>query len=118
MLTHIARVMETELWFVKRCIKFIKMTLMSENNAVFTIGNMDRYSSYSNQTTNMKPFNDKYGMDERNVYTNWKCICEKNEDVIIICMQVKELVDMMDICIDGALNKGKCSEIIECLCTE
>ncbi len=54
-------------------------------------------------------------MDERNVYVNWKCMCENNEDVIRVCMQVKELVDMMDRCIDRVLNKGVCSEIIECL---
>ncbi len=33
-------------------------------------------------STNMKPFNDKYCMDERNVYTTWKCMCDNNEDVI------------------------------------
>ncbi len=47
-------------------------------------------------------------MDERNVYTNWKCMFENNEDVIRICMQVKELFDMRDVCIDGVLNSGEC----------
>ncbi len=45
-------------------------------------------------------------------------MCEKNEDVIIVCMQVKELVDMRDKFVDGVLNRVECSEIIECLCTE
>ncbi len=57
-------------------------------------------------------------MDERNVHTIWKCMCENNEDVIKVCMHVKELVDMRDRCIEGVLNRGQCSESIECLCTE
>ncbi len=42
-------------------------------------------------------------------------MCEKNEDVIRVCMQVKELVDMRDKYVNGVLNRGECSEIIECL---
>ncbi len=45
-------------------------------------------------------------------------LCEKNEDVIRVCMQVKELVEIRDTYVDGVLNRGECSEIIECLCTE
>ncbi len=33
-------------------------------------------------------------------------------------VQVKELVDMRDKYVDRVLNRGECSEIIECLCTE
>ncbi len=81
---------------------------------------MDRqtYSSYSVMGTNIKLCNDKYCMDERNVYATWMGMCEKNEDVIKVCMQVKELVDMRDKYVDGVLNRGECSEIIQCLCTE
>ncbi len=81
---------------------------MSENNTVCTISNMCRYRTYSIMGTSMKRFNYKYGMDERNVYTNWKYMFENNEDVIRICMQVKELFDMWDVCIDGVLNRGEC----------
>ncbi len=66
----------------------------------------------------IKLVNDKYYMDKRNVYVTWRGMCEKNEDVIRVCMQVKELVDMRDKYVDGILNRGECSEIIECLCTE
>ncbi len=51
---------------------------------------------------------------KENVYATWRDMCEKNEDVIKVCMQVKELVDMRD----KYVNRGECSEIIECLCTE
>ncbi len=53
----------------------------------------------------MKPFNDKYCMDERNVFTTWKYMSENNEDVIRVCMQVNELVDTKDRCIDGVLYR-------------
>ncbi len=65
---------------------------------------------------NMKPFNDKYCMDEKSVYATSKCMCENNEDVIKVCMQERKLVDMRDKCVDGVLNRGKSSEIIECIC--
>ncbi len=110
--------MEQELWFAKRCIKFIKMALISENNTVCTISNMGQCSSYSIMGANIIPFNDKYYMDERNVHATWRGMYEKNEDVIRVCLQVKEIVDMRDKYIDGVLNMGKYSEIIECLCTK
>ncbi len=118
MLDNVSGVMEPELCFAKRCIKFIKMTLISENNTVCTISNMDQYSSYSIMGANIKHFNDKYCMDDRNVYATWRNMCEQNGEAIRVCMQVKELVDMRDKYVDGVLNRGECSEIIECLCTE
>ncbi len=38
---------------------------------------------------NIKLLNDKYCMDERNVYATWRGKCEESEDVIRVCMQVK-----------------------------
>ncbi len=67
---------------------------------------------------NIKLINDEYCMDERKVYATWRGMCEQNEDVIRICMQAKELVDLRDRYVDGVLNRGECSEIIKCLCTE
>ncbi len=65
------------------------MVFMYENNIVCTISNMDKYSSYSIIGANMKCFNDKYCMGERNVYKTWKCMNENNDDMIRVCMQVK-----------------------------
>ncbi len=46
-------------------------------------------------------------------------MCEKNEDVIRVCMRVKEPVDVRDKYINGVLNGGgECSAIIECICRE
>ncbi len=101
MSVHVAALIEPQLWFAKRCIQFIKMALISDNNKLCTISNMDRYSLYSIMDASVKGFNDKYCMDERNVYATWRGMSENNEDVFIVCMQVKELVDMRNRCIDG-----------------
>ncbi len=37
MLPHLAGMINTELWFAKRCIKFIRMCMKSDNNTVKTI---------------------------------------------------------------------------------
>ncbi len=47
MLAHIAGVMDSEFFFEKRCIKFIKMALASENCTVCTISNMGWCGSHS-----------------------------------------------------------------------
>ncbi len=43
---------------------------------------------------NFKHLNRKYCMDESNVYSKWKHVCVSNEELIRICMQVKELINM------------------------
>ncbi len=65
-------------------------------------------------TANIKHCNDKYCIDERKVYMTWKCMCEMNEHVIRMCMQVKELFDRRDKYIDGVLRE--CNAIIVYLC--
>ncbi len=37
MLPHLAGMIDPELWFAKRCIKFISMCMKSDNNIVKTI---------------------------------------------------------------------------------
>ncbi len=55
----------------------------------------------------MKLYNDIYDVDDRNVCRTWKCMCENNEDVFKVCMQVKELVDIKERWMDGVLNRGE-----------
>jgi hypothetical protein len=57
-------------------------------------------------------FNDKYGMDENNVYKKWKCVCENNQHVIRVCMQVKELAYMRDKCVNGILTRGNAMKLL------
>ncbi len=46
-LPHLAGVMDTELWFSRRCIKFIKMALSSDNIIVRTITNVGLNGTHS-----------------------------------------------------------------------
>ncbi len=39
-------------------------------------------------------------------------MCNKNEDVIRVCMQVKELVDMRDKYVDGVINRGNVVKLL------
>ncbi len=55
-------------------------------------------------------------MGERNMYKTSKCMCENNEDVIRVCIQVKELVDIKDRCIDEVLNSGNVVKLLN-VCT-
>ncbi len=61
---------------------------------------------------NIKFCNHKYCVDERNVYATWRSIREKNEDVVRVYMQVKELFDMRDICIYQVLNRGNVVKLL------
>ncbi len=47
MLPHLAGMIVSELWFVKRCIKFISMCMKSDNNTVKTISMMGVNGLYS-----------------------------------------------------------------------
>ncbi len=85
-MAHIAWVMASEFFFEKRCIKFIKLALVSENCTVHTISNMGQYGSHSIMGANCKLFNRKYCMDESNVYSKWKHVCANNEELIRICI--------------------------------
>ncbi len=94
MLAHIAEVMDSEFFLKKRCIKFIKMALVSKNCTVCTFSNMHQYGSHSIMGANFKHLNRKYYMDESNVYNKWKHVCANNAELIRICMEVKELINM------------------------
>ncbi len=101
-----------------RRIKFIKMALVSENCTVRTISNLGRYVSHSIIGANFKHLNRKYCMDESNVYCKLKHVCVNNEEFIRICMQVKELINIRDRCMNGIFKRGECNDIIEFLCTD
>ncbi len=70
------------------------MELVSENCAMHIISNMGRYGSHSLMGVNFKHLNSKYCMDESNMYSKWRHVCTNNEELIRICMQVKELINM------------------------
>ncbi len=99
--------MDSEFVFEKRCIKFIKMALVFENCTVCTINNIDQYGSHSIMGDNFKHLNRKYGMNESYMYSKWKHVCVNNEELIRICMQLKELINMRDRCMNGLFKRGE-----------
>lgn len=117
MLAHIAGVMDPEFFFAKRSIKFIEAALDSKNVTVKTISNMGRHGTHSIMGANYRHFKYKYDMNVLNVNQSWKNICENNCEIVRVCEQVKELIDMRDRCVSGVLNRGECKEIIDYLCT-
>ncbi len=44
-------------------------------------------------------------MDESNVYSKCKHVCDNNEEVIKMCKQIKELINMGDRCMDGPFKR-------------
>ncbi len=48
LLPHLANSMDIELWFLRRCMWFIKMAINSSNIVVKTITNMDIWFTFSN----------------------------------------------------------------------
>ncbi len=106
----------TQFVFEKRCIKFIKMALVSKNCTVHTISNMGWYGSHSIMGANFKYLNRKYCMDESNVYSKWKHVCANYEELIRIYLC--KLINMRDRCMNGIFKRGVSNDIIEFLCTD
>ncbi len=52
------------------------------------------------------------------MYIKWKHECANNEEPIRICMQIKELINIRDICMNGIYKRGECNDMIEYLCTD
>ncbi len=88
------------------------MAHVSENYPVHTISNMGRYGSHSIMGSNLKHLNRKYCIDQSNVYSKWKHVCANNEEIIRICMQAKELINMRDRCMNGISKRGEFNDII------
>ncbi len=78
LLPHLAGVMDPKLWFSKRCIKLIKMSLNSDNIIVRTIINVGFNGTHSIMCGNWRHLRSKYGMEDCNVLKSWDEKC-KNE---------------------------------------
>ena len=118
LLPHISGNIGIELWFAKRCIKFLEMAYNSDNAVVRTIARMSDYGTYSIMGGNRRYLQCHYDMNVHNIYKHWKCLCENEDNIIRISSQVKELCEWRDSCaIDSPLNQGDCKYIIDFLCT-
>ncbi len=67
---------------------------------------------------NFKHLNKKYRIDNSILYSKWKHVCVNNEERIRICMQVKELINMRDRCMNGIFKRGGANDLIEFICTD
>ena len=104
MLPHIAGVMDPELWFARRCIKFIDTCLTSDNNTVKTISMMGVNGLYSVLGANYRILCTKYNMNVNNVRNAWSEKCVIQEEIIRMCEQVRELCEVRDRCGFSILN--------------
>ncbi len=71
---------------------------------------MGRFGTYS-------IMGDKYDMNVKNVVKVWnKRIC-KNEELVRVCEQVKEVVGMRNRWIGSMMSRSECDDILTFLCT-
>ncbi len=82
LLPHLANCMDIELWFSRRCMRFIKMPMNSSNIIVKTITNMDIYGLYSVMGANKIFLQSKFCMEEMNMYEMWKQYVNSESDEV------------------------------------
>ncbi len=85
MLPHLAGMIDPELWFAKRYIKFISMCMKSDNNTVKTISMMGVSGLYSVLGANYRMLCTKYGINLNNIMKVWNERCANEEDIIRKC---------------------------------
>ncbi len=117
LLPNLAGVMDPELWFSKRCIKFIKMALNSDNIIVRTITNVGLNGTHSIMGGNRRHLRSKYGMEECNVMKSWDEKCKNECESVGVYEQIREMCSWRDRCGMALFNKEDGSTIIEFLCT-
>ena len=110
-LPHIVGCMSPELWFAKRCIKFINMAVNSRNYTVKTISNMGLFGSHSIMGSNYKYLQSRFKMCQGHVSKRWDDICKDEAETIRIAEQTKEVVEMRDKCVSGVLSKNECKVV-------
>ncbi len=59
----------------------------------------------------------KYDMCVINVVNAWNKRISKNEEVVRVCEQVKEVVGMRDRCIGSGISRSECDDILTFLYT-
>ncbi len=112
MLPHLAGMIDPELWFAKRCIKFISMCIKSDNNTVKTISMVGVNVLYSVLGANYRVLCTNYGMNLNNIMKVCNEWCANEEDIIRKCEQVRELCEVRDRCVTSILNKEKVIQLL------
>ncbi len=92
MLPLIAEVMDPEFWFATRSINFLNIALNSSSQNVKSISNMGCFGTFSIMGGNM--LIEKYDMNVKNIVYAWNELISKNEELVRVSEQVKEVVGM------------------------
>ncbi len=89
--------MDIELWFSRRCVRFIKMDMNSSNIVVKTITNMGIYGLHSVIGANKKCLQSQLYMEEMNMYEMWK-------QRLIVRVMRYQLVYKLENCVSGEIT--------------
>ncbi len=103
--------------FSKRCIKFIKMALNSNNLIVRTIIKVGLNGTHSIMGSNWRHLRSKYGMQECHVMKSWDEKCKNECESVRVYEKIREMCSWRDRCDMTLFNKEECSTIIEFLRT-
>ncbi len=79
---------------------------------------MGRFGTYSIMGRNKRLLIAKYDMNVKNVVKAWNERISKNEELVRVCEQVKEVVEMRDRYIGSGMSRSKCNDILTFLSTE
>ncbi len=118
LLPHLAMCMDIELWFSRRCIRFLNMAMKLDNVVVRTIINMGIEGFHSVMGRNLRLMQLKFKMDESNVLKFWIHKCDNESDAVRLSVQFRELCGWRDKCNCTFLDKVECKTIIDSLCTD
>ncbi len=110
--------MDIELWFSRRCIRFLNIALKSDNVVVRTIINMDIEGFHSVMGRNVRLRQSKFKMDASNVLKFRNHKCDNESDAVRLNVQVRELYGWSDKCNCTFLDKVECKTIIDFFCPD
>ncbi len=78
---------------------------------------MGHFGTYSIMVGNIRLLIEKYEMNVKNVVKAWNERTSKNEELVRVCEQVKEVVGMRDRYIGSVMSRSECDDILTFVCT-
>ncbi len=96
-------------------VHILNMALNSSSQNVKSIRNMGRFGIYSIMGGNIRLLIEKYDMNVNNVVKALNERINKNEVLVGVCEQVKEVVGMRDS--GSGMSQSECDDILTFLCT-
>ncbi len=110
--------MDIELWFSRRCIRFLNIAMKLDNVVVRTIINMGIEGFHSVMERNVRLMQSKFKINESNMLKFWNHKCDNESDAVRLSVQVIELCGWKDKCSCTFLDKVECKTIIDFLYTD